>query len=98
MQFSTVFLAAFPLMALAAPSAPISSRQIPDPNITTAMFHWLQNTGFVSSLLDYAVSTFPNQPPNLQTNAAAALAAENDELSHKAILDNFLIYGTNAPN
>jgi hypothetical protein len=58
---------------------------------------WLQDTGFVSSFLDFAVSTFPNPPTNLGPNAAQALGAELDELNHKTILDNFFV-NTLTPN
>jgi hypothetical protein len=104
MQLSTLFITVCPVLALAVPVT-IPRRQFPNqfnPNedITTAMFNWLQDTGFVSSFLDYATTNFPNPPTdgNLLTNAADALAAEIDETNHKGVLDNFFIFGTNAPN
>jgi hypothetical protein len=39
------------------------------------------STGFVSFFLDFAVSTFPNPPPNLVANAAQARGAELDEVN-----------------
>jgi hypothetical protein len=101
MQFSTIFLAVLPALALAAP-ATLPKRQFPaqpNPNedITMAAGAWLQDTGFVSSFLDFAVSTFPNPPPNLAANAAQALGAELDEVNHKMILDNFFV-NTLTPN
>ncbi|KAE8450698.1 hypothetical protein EG329_006043 [Mollisiaceae sp. DMI_Dod_QoI] len=97
MQYSTLLLTIFPLLALAAPAPSASKRQIQE-DIMTAALNWQQDTGFVSSYLDYAVSTLPNSPPNLQTNGAQALAAEMNELSHKMVLDNFFITGTDTPN
>ena len=102
MQFSTSFLAVFPVLALAAP-ATLPKRQFPaQPNvnedITMAASAWLQDTGFVSSFLDFAVSTSPNPPLNLVVNAAQALGAELDELNHKTILDNFFVNNTLTPN
>ncbi|KAF8850447.1 hypothetical protein BDZ45DRAFT_696768 [Acephala macrosclerotiorum] len=102
MQFSTLFVAVFPALALAAP-ATLSKRQFQaQPNlnddITMAAIAWFQDTGLVSSFLDFAVSTFPNPPPNLAVKAAQALGAELDELNHKTILDNFFINNTLAPN
>ncbi|KUJ24484.1 uncharacterized protein LY89DRAFT_713327 [Mollisia scopiformis] len=96
MQYSTILLAVFPIMALAAPTT-MSKRQINE-DIMTAALNWQQDTGFVSSYLDYAVSTFPNQPPNLLSNGAQALAAEQNEVLHKQILDNYFIYFTDTPN
>ncbi|CZR63083.1 uncharacterized protein PAC_12980 [Phialocephala subalpina] len=101
MQFSTLFLAVFPALALAAP-ATLPKRQFPaQPNtnedITMAAAAWFQDTFFVSTFFDYAVSTSPNPPFNLGANAAQALSAELDELNHKTILDNFFV-NTTTPN
>lgn len=102
MQFSTLFLASLPFLALAAP-ATLPKRQFPaqpNPNedITAAAAAWLQDTGFVSSFLDFATSTFPAAPPNLLANAASAVGAELDELNHKKILDAFFVTNAAVPN
>jgi hypothetical protein len=94
MQFYTILLGiSLPLLALSAPTERIAKRSL-STELNGAVAGWLQDTGFVSSFLDYAVSTFPTPPANLLANAAAALNAELDELSHKAILDsNFIFVG-----
>lgn len=94
MQFSTRFLAVFPALTLAAP-ATLPKRQFPawlnlNENITITASAWLQDTGFASSFLDFAISTFPNPPPNL--------AAEFDEVNHKTTLNNFFVNNTLTPN
>lgn len=94
MQLSTFFVTLLPVLALAAPSVAIPKRQVQE-DINTAMLNWLQDTGFVSSYLDAAASLAPS---DVLSDGALALAAENDELNHKAILDNFFIFETDTPD
>ncbi|KAF8865897.1 hypothetical protein BDZ45DRAFT_784177 [Acephala macrosclerotiorum] len=99
MQFSTLFIAAFPLLALAAPTPSTIAYRQTQADIATAMNDWLHDTFLVSSFLDYAVSFgLPNSPPNLESNAMAALTSEMDELSHKMVLDNYFLTNTDTPN
>jgi hypothetical protein len=49
----------------------------------------------MSSFLDYVVSLFPESPSDLLFQAGIALAAEKDELSHKAVLDSVFVFGDN---
>jgi hypothetical protein len=93
MYFSATLVALFPILALAAPSSNVRSKRQED--IATAAANWLQDTGFVSSYLDVAATLAPN---DVLSNGALALAAEKDELNHKAILDNFFIFFTDTPN
>jgi hypothetical protein len=66
----------------------------PKESITVTARNWLQDTKTVSSFLDYGV-TFPaSLPPDILKNAAEALAAELDELTHKAMLDEYFINNT----
>lgn len=94
MHFSILFVTLFPILALAAPSTAVPKRQVQE-DITTAMLNWLQDTGFVSSYLDQAASLAPS---DVLADGALALAAENDERNHKAVLDNFFVFETDTPN
>jgi hypothetical protein len=102
MHFSTLLLTLLPVLALAAPSTTPLKRQNSPPtldDINNAQLAWLQDTGAVSSFLDYAVSLFPGSPSDLLYQAWIALAAEKDELTHKAVLDSVFVFGDNAdPN
>lgn len=58
--------------------------------IDAAARSWQRDTGVVSQFLSTAESMSPQQ---LQQQARGALAAENDELNHKAVLDQMFLTG-----
>ncbi|KID63051.1 uncharacterized protein G6M90_00g068680 [Metarhizium brunneum] len=58
--------------------------------IDAAARSWQRDTGVVSQFLSTAESMSPQQ---LQQQARGALAAENDELTHKAVLDQMFLTG-----
>ncbi|KAJ4154840.1 hypothetical protein LMH87_000115 [Akanthomyces muscarius] len=58
--------------------------------IDNAQQSWQRDTGIVSQFLSTATSLPRNQ---LQAAASKALSAENDELTHKAVLDRMFLNG-----
>jgi hypothetical protein len=83
------FITAAGAVLIAAASARFDKRQAPSTvDIKSAVQHWQANTETVSAFLDSA-ATFQATGDNNGFVAAAAnaLAAENDELNWKAILD-----------
>lgn len=59
--------------------------------INTAQKSWQRDTGTVSKFLSNAESMSPQQ---LQRQARIALNAENDELTHKGVLDQMFLSGS----
>lgn len=59
--------------------------------INTAQQAWQRDTGTVSNFLSNAESMTPQQ---LQRQARIALNAENDELTHKGVLDQMFLSGS----
>ncbi|KAF8851308.1 hypothetical protein BDZ45DRAFT_696043 [Acephala macrosclerotiorum] len=89
----------FTVLAVAASVAEtITPKRQVSETITAAANSWRNDTGTVSAFLDYAVSLLPNSPSDFLEHAATALAAELDELTHKAVLDKFFLLNTTQPN
>ena len=67
------------------PAAPAPSTRPPSPSaIANARNQWLADTVIVSRFLSIAETLTPSQ---MTSEATKALNAENDELTHKAVLD-----------
>jgi len=92
MQYSTLLLALLPAIASAAPA--LTARQTPSiQDIADAQNQWASDTSKVSQFLSAAPSL---SGQDLADQAAAALSSENDELTHKAVLDNTFVFVTPA--
>jgi hypothetical protein len=93
MHYSTILLGLIPALAFAAPSSAPAKRQSSPPtidDIIAAQVLWQQDTQVVSNFLNYAAFL---STPDLLNYAQIALNAENDELTHKAVLDSLFVTG-----
>jgi hypothetical protein len=95
MHYSTLLLSLLPALALAAPSTTPSKRQSSPPaldDIINAQILWNQDTNVVSNFLNYAAFLSPS---DVLAQAQIALAAEQDELTHKSVLDSVFVFVDN---
>lgn len=81
--------AAFALLPAFTAAGPMTTRQTAD-DLLGAVQAWHDDTGAVSNFLNVAAAGIITDNTDFMGAAAQAHGSEVDELTHKAVLDNFL--------